>query len=120
MNLPVFAFLDVGTPELLLIMFAILLLFGGERLPSLARGLGKSIREFKKASAGVEEEIKRAIEAAPEPSTKTRPVTPANTISTTAKDQPALSPAHVESAEPESHVEPDANVHPSIKPGPQG
>ena len=65
-----FAFLDVGGPELMLIFFAILMLFGGQRLPELARGLGKSIREFKKATAGVEEEIKRAIESAPEPAAK--------------------------------------------------
>lgn len=67
---------DVGGPELLLIFFAILILFGGQRLPELARGLGKSIREFKKASAGVEEEIKRAIESAPEPAPKAKPVLP--------------------------------------------
>jgi sec-independent protein translocase protein TatA len=72
------ALFDVGTPELMLIFFAILLLFGGQKLPELAKGLGKSIREFKRASAGVEEEIRRAIDAAPEPSSTPRvlPATP--------------------------------------------
>ena len=40
---------DVGIPELLLISFVILLLFGGQKLPEIARSLGKSIGEFKKA-----------------------------------------------------------------------
>jgi len=62
-----FAFLDVGGPEMLVIMFIILLLFGGKRLPEMAKGLGKSIREFKKAASNVEDELKRAIEEAPEP-----------------------------------------------------
>jgi sec-independent protein translocase protein TatA len=51
----------MGTPELMLIMFAILLLFGGKKLPELARGLGKGIREFKDASDGVKREIQRNI-----------------------------------------------------------
>jgi len=62
------AFIEgIGGPELLMIFFVILLLFGGQKLPELARGLGKSVREFKKATAGVEEEIKKAMEAPPEP-----------------------------------------------------
>ena len=56
---------DVGGPELLLIFFLVLLLFGGKRLPELARGLGKSIREFKRATAGVEQELKRVLEDEP-------------------------------------------------------
>jgi sec-independent protein translocase protein TatA len=60
------AFIDgLGGGEMLLIFFVILLLFGGQRLPELARGLGKSIREFKKATSGVENEIKRALEEPP-------------------------------------------------------
>lgn len=43
-------FFNFGGPELLLILLIVLLLFGGAKLPSLARGLGQSIREFKKAS----------------------------------------------------------------------
>lgn len=62
---PALAFLDVGGPELLLIMVLILLLFGGKRMPELARGLGKSIRDFKRATAGVEDQLKRALEEEP-------------------------------------------------------
>ncbi len=60
-----FAIFDVGGPEVLLILLVALLLFGSQRLPELARNLGKSIREFKKAASGLEEELKRAIEAPP-------------------------------------------------------
>jgi sec-independent protein translocase protein TatA len=57
------AFIDgLGGPEMVLIFVIILVLFGGQKLPEFARGLGKSIREFKKAAAGVEEEFKRALE----------------------------------------------------------
>lgn len=57
----IFLFLNLGTPEIMLIMFAILLMFGGKKLPELARGLGKGIREFKDASDGVKREIHRNI-----------------------------------------------------------
>lgn len=56
-------FLNMGTPELMLILFAVLLLFGGKKLPELARGLGKGMREFKDASDGVKREIHRNINA---------------------------------------------------------
>jgi sec-independent protein translocase protein TatA len=54
--LPVAGIFGLGTPELLLVLCVILLLFGGAKLPSLARGLGQSIREFKKASSEDEDE----------------------------------------------------------------
>ncbi len=47
----------MGMPEMLVIMVVILLLFGSKRLPELARGIGKSIREFKKAADDVRKEI---------------------------------------------------------------
>lgn len=63
---PLLAFIEgLGGPEMLLIMFIILLLFGANRLPELARGIGKSVREFKKAASGVEEEVRRAMEEEP-------------------------------------------------------
>jgi sec-independent protein translocase protein TatA len=45
----------LGTGEIILILCAILLLFGGKRLPELAKGLGKGMREFRKAVQGIEE-----------------------------------------------------------------
>ncbi len=58
---PVLLFLNLGASETMLILFAILLLFGGKKLPELARGLGKGIREFKDASEGVKQEIHKNI-----------------------------------------------------------
>ena len=56
---------DIGGGEIGLIFLVVLMLFGGEKMPELARGLGRAIREFKKATAGVEEQIKRAMEEPP-------------------------------------------------------
>jgi sec-independent protein translocase protein TatA len=58
---PLLEFLNMGGGEMIIIMIAILLLFGGKKLPELARGLGKGIREFKDASEGVKREIHRNI-----------------------------------------------------------
>jgi sec-independent protein translocase protein TatA len=44
------AFMGLSGGELLIILAIILLLFGGSKLPSLARGLGQSMKEFKKAA----------------------------------------------------------------------
>ncbi len=47
----------IGTTELLIILFIILLVFGSKKLPELAQGLGKGIREFKKASNEIQDEL---------------------------------------------------------------
>lgn len=54
-------FLNLGAQETMLILFAVLLLFGGKKLPELARGLGRGIREFKDASENVKQEIHKNI-----------------------------------------------------------
>ena len=46
---------NIGLPELIIILVIVLLLFGSSKLPDLARAMGKSIREFKKASTGEDE-----------------------------------------------------------------
>lgn len=47
-------------PEMIMIFVVILLLFGAKKLPELARGIGKSMGEFKKARDDFEREITRA------------------------------------------------------------
>ena len=42
----------LGAPEIILIIIAILLLFGGKKIPELMRGLGKGVKEFKDAQSG--------------------------------------------------------------------
>lgn len=76
-------FLNMGGGEILLILAVVLLLFGGKKLPELARGLGKGIRDFKDASEGVKREIHRninVVNADDEPvnTEKKEPVTPKN------------------------------------------
>ena len=56
---------DIGAGELILILFIVLILFGANRIPELAKGLGKGIREFKQAMNNATEEIKRVAEDPP-------------------------------------------------------
>jgi sec-independent protein translocase protein TatA len=66
-----FAVFGIGGTELLIILAIVLLLFGGTKLPSLARGLGQSIKEFKKASKDDPEEDKVPAAKPPVDPTKT-------------------------------------------------
>jgi sec-independent protein translocase protein TatA len=56
-----------GSGEMVVIFLLVLIFFGGEKLPEFARGLGKVMREFKKASSGIEAEIKKAMDEHPTP-----------------------------------------------------
>ncbi|MBL7830943.1 MAG: twin-arginine translocase TatA/TatE family subunit [Saprospiraceae bacterium] len=52
---------NLGSWEVVVILFVILLLFGGKKIPELARGLGKGIREFNDAKSNIENEIKQGM-----------------------------------------------------------
>jgi sec-independent protein translocase protein TatA len=63
MNIPQFAFIGtLGGQELIWVFIIVLLLFGAKKLPELARGVGKSMGEFKKAREEFEHEITRSAE----------------------------------------------------------
>ena len=49
---------NLGSGELLIIILVLLLLFGAKKIPELAQGLGKGMKEFKKSLKEVEDEIK--------------------------------------------------------------
>ncbi len=51
-------FENIGPVELLIIVFVIMLLFGGKKIPEIAKGLGNGIREFKKSLKDVDDEKK--------------------------------------------------------------
>lgn len=60
-SLPLAFLQNLGGWEVFAILIVVLLLFGGKKLPELARGAGKAIREFRKISTETEETFKRAM-----------------------------------------------------------
>jgi sec-independent protein translocase protein TatA len=52
---------NLGATELTLIFLVVLLMFGGNKIPELMRGLGKGIREFNNAKNSVEDEIRQGM-----------------------------------------------------------
>jgi len=101
-----YLFLNIGTPELILILGVALLLFGGNKLPELARGLGKGIREFKEASDGVKREIHNQINNFDEVKTHQEPTsatTSADVANVTPLDQPEITPHQTYSSENHPH-----------------
>ncbi len=54
-------FFNLGGSEIIVILFVILLLFGGKKIPELMRGLGKGIREFNTARNSIESEIREGM-----------------------------------------------------------
>ena len=51
--------MDVGPAELIIVLVIVLLLFGANRLPGLARGLGSAVHEFRKGMSGDDEPADR-------------------------------------------------------------
>lgn len=66
----VLAVFGLGSTEIMVILFIVLLLFGAKKLPELARGLGKSVSEFKKATNEAEKEMKSAMDEVEKPTDK--------------------------------------------------
>lgn len=59
---PVFLIFGMGGQEMFLVFAVVLLLFGGNKIPELMRGIGKGIREFNSAKANVEDELRKGMD----------------------------------------------------------
>lgn len=57
-----FGLFNLGGGEIILILALVLILFGAKKLPELAKGLGQGIREFKKASNEVTNDVRSSID----------------------------------------------------------
>ncbi len=82
----------LGGWEIVLILAVVLILFGAKKLPELAKGLGTGIKEFKKATREVTDEITSAMDTtAPPP--PPQPRLPANTTPTQSEAQSPTTPS---------------------------
>ena len=87
------ALFNLGGGEIILILALVLILFGAKKLPELAKGLGTGIKEFKKATRDVTEEMHSAMEEPPPapkplPSSTTQPTTQAEAQQTVPQSTP--------------------------------
>ncbi|HBR94588.1 MAG TPA: twin-arginine translocase TatA/TatE family subunit [Opitutae bacterium] len=78
---------NINGPEILLIFLIVLLLFGAKRLPELFKSFGKSIREFKKATSEIEEDVRNAMEEEPRKPEPTTPAAPPKQVESTNSDE---------------------------------
>ena len=72
----------LGWPEMIAILVVILIFFGAKKLPELAKGLGQGIKEFKKASSDMQNDLHRSVAedqyaAPPKPAPAPQPAAPA-------------------------------------------
>jgi sec-independent protein translocase protein TatA len=56
----------LGPTEIIVILLIVLLLFGAKRIPEVAQGMGKGLREFKKAARDIQKDIDQGSEEKPE------------------------------------------------------
>ncbi len=96
-----FGLFNLGGGEIILILALILILFGAKKLPELAKGLGQGIKEFKKATKEVTDEVQSAMDDHPSPPPQKR-----------------LPPTNPQPAEPE-HAEQPAETVAHSSPGPK-
>jgi len=94
---------NLSSWEIILIFLVVLLFFGAKRLPDLFRSFGKSLREFKKATSDIEDDIRTAMDEEPEEESK-KPQRPAKMDATT-DPQEVEAKSDTEESEPEPETE---------------
>jgi sec-independent protein translocase protein TatA len=98
MDILAFGFGNLGGPDLFIILLIVLVLFGAKKLPELARGLGQSMNEFKKAREEFDKELHQAGQDIKAPPQNTQPYQPAQPAQQISQSQPA--PAQTAQVQP--------------------
>ncbi len=88
-----FGIFNLGGGEIILILALILIMFGAKKLPELAKGLGQGIKEFKKATKEVTDEVSHAMDETPTPPRRL-PSASSSTIDTTPASTSGVEPSH--------------------------
>lgn len=81
-------FLDIGGGELVLILLVIVMFFGADKIPEMARGLGKGMRQFKDATGSIQREIEKSIQE----SERNASITTTNNTETPKPETPQVKP----------------------------
>ena len=76
MNVAIPGMADLGMPELIIIVLVVLLLFGGKKLPEMARGTGRALRIFKAETKGLMSDDERDTPQPPLPQPPADPQPP--------------------------------------------
>ena len=87
------AVLGLGGAELVLIAVVALILFGANKIPTFMKGLGQGIKEFKKASTDMQNELHQAIDVDSHPATPPKRITPPETQARETDAHEAVKPA---------------------------
>jgi sec-independent protein translocase protein TatA len=93
--------MNIGGTEVFLILVVALLLFGAKNLPKIARGLGKSVEEFRRAAREVSREVMTADQV-DEPPPQPKQITGGEQIAHDPSGEPVIEPATVPTTEPGS------------------
>ena len=92
--------MSLGPWEIALIFLVVLLVFGAKRIPEIARGMGKGIREFKDATSDIKQELTVSEPSRQIPPTRVEPAQPVATQQQPVPTAPAPAPPQPPSAPP--------------------
>src|SRR6201998_1886823 len=106
MDILAFGFGNLGGPDLFIILLIVLVLFGAKKLPELARGLGQSMNEFKKAREEFDKELHQAGQDIKAPPQNTQPYQPAQPAQQISQSQPAPAQTAQVQSRPQEPIKP--------------
>jgi len=100
---------NIGAPELIIILVIALLILGPGKLPEVGASIGKSIREFRKASSDLSDSVNVSVDTSPLPPTPPAAAAPVAPLAVDAPAAPVAPAAPTAQAAPATSSEPASN-----------